>query len=267
MDELNGYVAAWAGSAADVDALLGELSADDWAAPTDCPGWTVQDVVAHLAAIEAELARGTGPTQVVPLEGRSPASWYTEAGVTERRGRPAVEVVAEWRASVAERRATLAAHMPTEPEAPARSPGGLPWDHRTLLRNRALDTWVHEQDIRRATGRPGSMDTPGAELAATVFSSALPYVIGKKAGAPTGTRVAVSVDGVRADYVVDPRGRCVVADDAAEPDVALDLDREALTVLAAGRRTPASLPAGARADVVGDTELGERILAEMAVTV
>ncbi|MGK2316223.1 maleylpyruvate isomerase family mycothiol-dependent enzyme [Gordonia rhizosphera] len=28
--------------------MLGSLEADQWSAPTDCPGWTVRDVAAHM---------------------------------------------------------------------------------------------------------------------------------------------------------------------------------------------------------------------------
>ena len=38
--------------AARLEAHLGTLDEDGWAAPSRCSGWTVRDVVAHLAATE-----------------------------------------------------------------------------------------------------------------------------------------------------------------------------------------------------------------------
>jgi len=37
-------------------ALLGDLDQRDWAAPTDCAGWTVHELTAHLAGQYQELA-------------------------------------------------------------------------------------------------------------------------------------------------------------------------------------------------------------------
>src|SRR6478735_7938595 len=36
--------------------LLGDLSQDHWLAPTDCEGWSVREIVAHLAGAAASTA-------------------------------------------------------------------------------------------------------------------------------------------------------------------------------------------------------------------
>jgi uncharacterized protein (TIGR03083 family) len=49
-----------AASSADLSAtlaLLRQLGDDDWSRPTDCPGWNVADVVAHMVGQYQELAR------------------------------------------------------------------------------------------------------------------------------------------------------------------------------------------------------------------
>ena len=33
-----------------------------------------------------------------------------------------------------------------------------------VLQQRAFDVWVHEQDLRRALGKPGNLDSPGAHV-------------------------------------------------------------------------------------------------------
>lgn len=266
-DELAAHIALWSRACDDLDSLLGELSETDWAAATDCPGWSVQDVVAHLASIEHALNTGEQPSGIVPVEGRSLASSWTEAGVAERRGMPHTQVVEQWRAEVAARRAHLAAQPPTDPRAPAvNAPGGVPWDNRTLLRNRVLDVWVHEQDIRRAVGRPGGMDSPAGELVAGIFAAAVPYAVAKRAAAPAGTRVAVVVDGERRDVLVDDAGHGAFATTQDPADVTLDLNREAVTVLGAGRRAPDDLPPTAYAAIAGDPDLADRILRGLNVT-
>jgi uncharacterized protein (TIGR03083 family) len=153
------YIAAWNSTAADLQALFAELASDDWARPTQCPGWSVFDVAAHLAAIEAELA-GQSPPSPVHRGGGPPSPRYAQAGVDARRGRTPDDVVDEFRAAVVRRAASLAADPP-DPTAPAPiSAAGRGWDWETLLRNRVIDLWMHEQDIREATNRPGGLDTP-----------------------------------------------------------------------------------------------------------
>ena len=34
-----------------LEAMLADLATDEWAAPSRCDDWTVQDVVAHLAGV------------------------------------------------------------------------------------------------------------------------------------------------------------------------------------------------------------------------
>lgn len=267
MEELDGFIAAWSQTCEDLEVLLTSLDPAEWSLPTDCPGWSVQDVIAHLLSIELALVDGTQPSDVVSLDGRSVSSWWTEAAVAQYRGQGSDEILAAWQAAISRRRRQLAADPPTDPEAdPPHTPGGLPWNNRTLLRNRALDVWVHEQDVRRAAGRAGGMGSLGAALTEAVFVEALPYVVAKRAQAHPGARVALLRSGRRADLVVDEHGRAHWVEPAGEPSVTLDLDREALTVLGAGRRQPDDLPATAYAAVTGDTDLGDAILRGWAVT-
>ena len=45
-----------------VISVVVELEANEWAFPTDCPGWTVKDCVSHLVGIEHRLL-GRGVVQ------------------------------------------------------------------------------------------------------------------------------------------------------------------------------------------------------------
>lgn len=264
MSDLDTSVRAWRSTTDDVLRLAADLGDEEWARPTDLPGWTAQDVLAHLAAVEHEIATGEGPTGVAPIPGRPMMSWWTEAGVAERRGRTAPDLIEELRSAVDARSAHLAQHPPTDPAAPAdRTPGHIPWDNATLFRNRVVDVWVHGQDIRRAVGRPGSLDTAGAEFTASVFVSSWPYLLGKRAGAPAGTTLAVIVDGVRTDVAVGESGRAAITSQpAAEPTVSLVMTREELCLLCAGRRAAGQLAIR----VEGDADLAARLLANPAVT-
>ena len=116
--------------------------------------------------------------------------YYTEQGVLARRDRDMASLADEIEDAVATRYAALKAEPPTDPAAaPPKTPGEVPWNNQTLLNNRPLDVWMHEQDIRRAIGRPGGFDCPAAAHVLRDLGRALPMVVGKRVAPPPGTTV------------------------------------------------------------------------------
>ena len=265
-ERLQRYVETWSATCDDTVALLRDLDPGDWERPTDLPGWDVRAVAAHLAHLESELAGiEQEPVEVPELDHvRSPMSRYTEMGPIARRDLDPAVVVDELEQAVAVRRAALAADPPTDPTgAPPITPGGLPWDWQTLLSNRAVDVWMHQQDIRRAVGRPGGLDTPGAAHTVGVFARALGYVVGKKVGAPAGTVIAVEVEQLKGFAVrVGDDGRAVPCDPTLDATVRIRLGVEEYAVLSGGRRSAEQVDV----ELTGDDDLGRRVLAALAVT-
>lgn len=268
-DRLAQYVAAWKAAVDETVALLRSLDEADWAHPTDLAGWDVKAVAAHLAHLESELAGNEQqPVQVAEAPHIvSPMGFYTEMGPLARRDWPVDRIVDELEASAASRFEELRAVPPTDgTAAPPRTPGGIGWDWNTLLSNRVLDVWMHQQDIRRAVGRPGGMDTAGAEHTVSVFARGFGYTVGKRVAPPAGTTVALEVTGLRPVHLAlevgaDGRARPVVPPPDA-PTVRLAMDLETYVVLAGGRRDQAD----AEVTITGDEELGRRVLGLMAVT-
>jgi uncharacterized protein (TIGR03083 family) len=268
-DELQGYVDTWAETVEHAVALLRSLDEDDWSRPTDLPGWDVRAVAAHLAHLESELAGS--PQDQVEVPGlphvASVMSAYTEIGPIARRDWPTERIVDELESASRKRLGELRADPPTDLAAPAaRTPGGIGWSWRTLLSNRPLDVWMHEQDIRRAVGRPGGMDSAGAAHTLGGLLAGAGYVVGKRVRPPAGGTVVLDVRGPTAVHVAagvgeDGRGR-LLDDDPPEPSVTLRMGTETYVVLAGGRRRPSELDV----EVVGDQELGRRVLDAMAVT-
>lgn len=257
--ELSGYFEVWSQAVDDVDALLAQVPASDWQRPTDLAGWTVHDVVAHLAHLEHLLAGGEhddidvgSPSHVTGMMGT-----FTEQGVVARKDRSPEELVAELRAAVASRRAAFAETPLADPDAPAPGLfGAIGWNCRTLLRNRPLDVWMHEQDVRRALDLPGNLDSPAARHTVDYMAGNLGYVLGKKAGAPAGTTATLTVTGVgtwAAEIGEDGRGRSV--DPPADPTATVTLTTSDFEALVGGRRVPTDVETG------GDPELAERIVA------
>lgn len=268
-DRLARYVDAWKESVDDTVALLRSLSADDWSRPTDLAGWDVRAVAAHLAHLESELA-GNEQEHVDVAEAPhivSPMGFYTEMGPLARREWPTERIVEELEQSAATRLAELRAEPPTDGSAmPPRTPGGIGWNWDGLLSNRVVDVWMHQQDIRRAVGRPGGMDTAGAEHTLGVFTRAFGYTVGKRVAPPAGTTVALEVTGLRPVHLAvevgdDGRARAVVPPPDA-PTARLRMDLETYFLLAGGRCDATEVTV----DIEGDEGLGLRVLGVMAVT-
>ena len=262
---LSGYVDVWWGSVRSFTDLLDDLAEHDWRRPTDLPGWDVHACAAHTAHLEAVLAgEPEEAPSADPTDGASSLiSMYTEQGVVARQDRTPAELVEEIRRAATARYARLLSDPPTDGRAkPTPIFSGVGWDWQTLLRNRPLDVWMHEQDVRRAVDRPGGLDSPAAVHVVDYLSESLGYVLAKRAGAPAGTTLVLSVEGHEPlAFVVDESGRGRrLGDVPSAPTVGLAMDRESFIVAAGGRREPGHVV------VTGDGELAQRVLDRLAVT-
>ncbi len=246
-------------------ALGHDLTADEWELPTDCPGWTVKDHVSHLIGTERMLQElppadaDPGPRTYV----KNAIGELNEREVESRRGRSGTEVLAELEELVALRLATLrgadAAYFTQERMTPT-GPGTM----LDFLGIRILDCFVHEQDIRRAVGRPGHLGGGPAEHTIDRLIRTLPIVVGKRAAAPEGSMSIITIDGPveRTIPVAVEGGRAKVVEDVEhDPLVTVAMDTETFLVLAVGRQD-----AQARADritITGDEALGRAIAANL----
>jgi uncharacterized protein (TIGR03083 family) len=264
---LAGYVDVWWSAINDFTDLLEELAAEDWDRPTDLPGWDVRAVASHIAHLEGVLAGAEEETADVgePPHVTGLMGLYTEVGVLNRRDASPDAIINEIRSAATARHTALVGDPPTDAAGkPTSIFGGVPWSWGTLLRNRPLDVWMHEQDIRRAVDRPGGMDSPAAAHVADYLAESLGYVLAKRAGAPLGTTLVLGLDGhePRA-FAVDGAGRGVPLGGVPDrPTVSLGMDRESFVLLAGGRREPEP----GRVRVEGDAELAQRLLDRLAVT-
>jgi uncharacterized protein (TIGR03083 family) len=265
-ERLAGYVDVWWQAVNDFTALLEEIPPEEWSTPTDLDGWDVRAVAAHIAHLEGILAGAPEETVEVgePDHVTGLMGLYTEQGVVARRDKSSDHIINEIREAATKRHTALLADPPTDGDAkPERIFGGIGWDWNTLLRNRPLDVWMHEQDVRRATGRPGNMDSAAARHTADYLAESLGFVLAKRVGAPAGTTVVLEIEGsppVAFGVNENARGE-LLSEGPPDPTVGLRTDRESFIVLAGGRRTPDP----GSVVVTGDTELGQRILDTLAV--
>jgi len=269
-ERLAGYVETWRAAVDDVVLLLRDLPEEEWSCPTDLPGWDVRAVATHLAHLESELSGAEQAAVDVPeLEHlTAPSGHHMESGIIARQSQSTEEIVDELVRAVDSRAADLRENPPEDGSAkPPITPAGVPWDWETMLRNRVVDVWMHEQDIRRAVGRPGGMNSPAAGHSLLVLTMGLPYVVGKRVAPPAGTTVVLEVTGVHPVNLaleVNEQGRAVPATSPPEaPTVTLRMDAETFVLLAGGRRDADEV----KVDIVGDEELGRHVLAHMALTI
>ncbi|HEX2783965.1 MAG TPA: maleylpyruvate isomerase family mycothiol-dependent enzyme [Ilumatobacteraceae bacterium] len=257
-DTIDKLEAVWRSTSA----LGAQLDERDWKLPTDLPGWTVQDNLAHLIGTERAL-QGL-PAAEAPSEVgshvKNPIGQFNEAEIEARRGRTGGEVLQEWDALVDLRLATLRnaddAHFAKEMMTPT-GPGTM----ADFLHIRVLDCWVHEQDMRRAVGRAGHLGGPAAEHTIDRLLRTLPVVVGKRAATPEGGAVIVDISGEVSRHVVCEvnGGRAaIVPEPANEPLATVRVDSETFVVLATGRRTAASI--AERIELGGDASLGQCIV-------
>ncbi|WP_412541118.1 maleylpyruvate isomerase family mycothiol-dependent enzyme [Longispora sp. K20-0274] len=243
--------------------LAHQFSPADWDRGTDCPAWTVRDIVAHL--IGAELwTMGDRPEYELPdLEHvRKDFDRWTEVHVVQRREVPTADLLAEFQ-EVYDRRS---AHLDTlDGAADTPTPWGFAAPVDQAVSTRVLDCWVHEQDLRRAVGRPGNLDSPAARVVRATLLHALPRLVAREAGAEPGQVVRFEVTGqlpFDTDIAVDADGLGVARAATGRASAVLNTSWETFVRLCCGR-----VPAN-RAPVTytGNVDLGLRVARALVVT-
>ena len=145
-------------------ALGSTCTEQEWKTPTDCPGWTVQDQLAHMLGSESRLLG-------LPVPDHTPQNLShvknefgqrNEVWVDWYRSWSGVQVLQRFQEVTGERLKVLRAMRPEDFAAPTQTPIG-PGTMRDLLHIRIFDAWVHEQDMRRAVKRPGDLEGPVLE--------------------------------------------------------------------------------------------------------
>ena len=221
----------------------------------------MQDNLSHLIGIE-RILEGLPPTahKAAPAEHvKNPIGEANENEIDSRRHLSGSKVLMEWKEISTRRIATLRSADNAYFDEPAMTPNG-PGTVGDFLSIRVLDSWVHEQDMRRAVGRPGNLSGPAAEHTVDRLMRTVPIVVGKRAGTPEGASVVIDVTGDVTRHVVCTviGGRAaVVADEPANPLAHITMDVETFVVLATGRATAEAMEA--RVTYAGDVGHGRKV--------
>jgi uncharacterized protein (TIGR03083 family) len=264
-----GFKSAYAEVFSDVSALAAELDDRRALSATGCPGWTVRDVVAHIVDLESLLIGRPRRDHVIP-DGlpyiRNEPGKFMEVGVDARRGVPLDDLIAEYR-DVTEQRLSRLDELQDSELDEMRRGFFSELKVRSFLGTRIFDVWAHEQDLRRALGRPGGFEGVAAAHSRERMVMGAGNVIQERIGPAAGTSVVFDITGpgsaLRAAIFDGEQGRA--AEEIPEsPTTRLRLDLNTLTVLACGRSDDPL--AASRVVVEGDRNLGRRMLEDLAVT-
>ncbi len=250
-----------------IDELCSGFTKEQWKLPTDCPGWSVQDNLSHICGTESMLLGRPAPehTPANTDHLRNEIGHANEVQVDYRRAWPGEKVLEEFRDITGQRLEQLRSWGPEDFDKDSWTPVG-PGTVRDFLQIRIFDCWVHEQDMRRAVGKAGHMEGSVAEHAFERIASAMPYVVGKKAGVPNGKKVLFEVTGPAGGEVgIDVEGGRARRLDAVPGDVhvRLRMDLETFNALGCGRWDAEQAQQQGRVEIRGEEELGRRIISAM----
>lgn len=237
------------------------LSPDEWHTPTELDGWTVKDCVSHIVGIELLLLGEPFPSHSLPESlphVKNDAGRFMEVAVDLRRPVAGESVLAELR-DVTERRlkalralddAALGGEVPS-------FFNGVPTVLRHLLGIRVFDSWAHEQDVRRALGRPGGLSGVAASLSRRRLLLGL-----TRSDAGDGRTVVIETTGALPSVATVTIGSSYADADSPDADVRLTMDFETFVRLGTGRAHHPSVPV----TIEGDAALAEAFLGDMSVT-
>jgi uncharacterized protein (TIGR03083 family) len=191
-----------------LEAVLRQLSEDEWHRPSRCEGWSVQDVVTHLVstngfwALSIQSGLAGEPTRF--LAAFDPVATPAQL-VDQVQGTSVADTLEQLASSTAALAAVVdgldGADWDVLAEAP---PGHLPI---ALVADHALwDAWVHERDIVLPLGRAAAVE-PDEVLTCLRYAAALGSAFEVCAGTAVPRSVVLDVR--------DPDARVVVS---VEPD-------------------------------------------------
>jgi uncharacterized protein (TIGR03083 family) len=188
--------------------LLSRLTADEWALPTACPGWSVHDLALHLFGDDAgRLSRGRDGYQgAVPASvatGGDRTHWDTlvafinqqNAAWVQGTRRISPRLLCELLRLTGRATSTYFARLDLQVmSGPVDWAGPEPAAVWLDVAREYTERWVHQQQIRDAVGQPGLKERRWLAPVLATFVQALPHAL-RHAAAPPGSWVQLLVTG------------------------------------------------------------------------
>jgi uncharacterized protein (TIGR03083 family) len=245
-----GWAQPYAARVAAMDALLASAVDDDWSRVI-VEGWTLQELVAHLAAKDGLVAASVGAPVLGPPIEAADSLGRTHDVQAYGRARSPEQTRRDWRAQAD----ALCRHLAELPPATPATLDGMEIAVRDHILARGLETWIHTADAAR-TARVRLPDPlpehihPTADLCARL----LPWTMLLSGLDGSGRTLLLTLTGPgggewRVALGVEDAG-------PGEPDAHITADVVAFCFLLGGRGDPADFPA----DLEGDLSLARDVL-------
>jgi uncharacterized protein (TIGR03083 family) len=246
-DEGTGFTPldALARTAAELGEVLDTLDHREWTRPTAMAEVGVRQVAEHLVGVQRYLLGQLGRRDPLVAERRAdhwPVGRRASADLVDASDS---EVSREW---WAESMALMAACAQLGPERPV-SNLDLPGDVRSLVVLRTFELWTHDDDIRRALGRPlNLLDADRLGLMSRALMEALPIGTALTDQARPGRTARFHLTGTGGSTFDVPLRW---GDTPGPPDIVVTVETIDLCRLASNRVRPEELAT----DVTGDRSL------------
>lgn len=151
MVDLANVLADLEAEGAELDAMIADLDAEQWASTTPAQGWTIAHQIAHLAwTDEVALTATRHPEEfpaLVDAAAADPDGFVDAAAEEGARAQPA-GILERWRAGRANLRSALA-DVTEDARLPWFGPSMRPASMATA---RIMETWAHGQDVADTLG-------------------------------------------------------------------------------------------------------------------
>lgn len=196
-----------------IDKMLSGLDEAAWRSDSLCSGWSVSDVVLHLAQSEEAVLSSTGAApSFTPSPQATTMDDLVEEWVTSERGLPPDKILARWQDASRAALKALREADPSELFAWATNP----LKPRTLATTRLSEHWIHANDIAQPLG-VAYPDTDRMWHIARLAHRTIPYAYGR-AGRddPPTVRVELTSPSAETWEFGDADAECVIKGSASD---------------------------------------------------
>lgn len=215
-----------------LNSLVDQLSEEEWAAPSRCEGWSIHDVVTHVAStdrfwsLSLESALAGAPTKL--LIGFDPKA--TPAQMAEgARSLDRADVVAGLSAGVDALCRAVESLTEDQWDLTAEAPPGHV-SVRTMLHHALWDTWIHERDVVLPLGRPADQE-PDEVAACLRYAACLSPSFGRFTDPARTGSLVLDVTDPNVRLVVEIGQSVSVRSDRSAPADALVLTGDAVDMV------------------------------------
>jgi uncharacterized protein (TIGR03083 family) len=185
--------------------VLESLTPEEWELATVCPGWSVKDIALHLLGDEVGMISSWRDGFRNPhfADGLDISTWDGLLAAIDRqnvlwvgamRRMSAPLLIQLLRFTSAEMVATLRTIDPNQLSGPVDWAGPEPAPAWLQFAREYTEYWIHQQQIRDATGRPGLTDRRRFHPVLDAFARAIPHAL-RNTAATSGTTVRLVITG------------------------------------------------------------------------